>query len=209
MTLLARKDGLSIEDFRAHWAGLHAQLALRMSGIGRYVQNRVEERLWHTGSAPAFDVDGIVELFFTDAKAMRLAQASDIGTKLIPEDEPRFLKGWTLCVVESEGDESAGRGVKVLAPFRAPADAREALARTLASAAADLGARFAVDWTTSTASRQRLWSEPHPPTGFLSLRLDSEAQAHAAFAPASPLRRAIESHASDAVAWRVDVLAIR
>jgi uncharacterized protein (TIGR02118 family) len=146
MTLLARKQGLSTEDFRAHWAGPHAQLALRMAGIARYVQNRVEEPLWHTGSAPAFDVDGIVELFFTDTEAMRLAQASDIGTTLIPEDEPRFLKGWTLCVVESEGDESTGRGVKVLAPFRAPARAlrgrlddlqREPRAAVVGTASAD------------------------------------------------------------------------
>ena len=65
MTLLARKDGMSVTDFRNYWAGPHARLALRMDGIERYVQNRVEKLLWAKYGTPTFNIDGIVELRFS------------------------------------------------------------------------------------------------------------------------------------------------
>lgn len=33
MTLLAKKEAMSVTDFRAYWAGPHAKLALGMEGI--------------------------------------------------------------------------------------------------------------------------------------------------------------------------------
>ena len=117
MTLLAKKEGLSTSDFRNYWAGPHAHLALGMAGITKYVHNRVDKVLWTSDGEPAFNVDGVVELFFADAQAMRLAQASAVGQKFIPADEPIFLKGWTLCVVETDGVEPLEKSVKVLIPF--------------------------------------------------------------------------------------------
>ena len=90
MTLLAKKEGMATCDFRAYWAGPHARLALGMEGITKYTHNRVDKVLWASGGEPAFNVDGIVELYFSDGEAMRLAQASAVGRKFIPADEPFF-----------------------------------------------------------------------------------------------------------------------
>jgi len=140
MTLLARKEGLSTSDFRSYWAGPHARLALGMSGITKYVHNRVDKILWASEGTAAFDVDGIVELSFADAEAMRIAQASAVGQKFILEDEPLFLKGWTLCVVETDGEESDEPVVKVVVPFYAPVEARNGLGHDLARVASRLRA---------------------------------------------------------------------
>jgi hypothetical protein len=154
-------------------------------------------------------VDGVVELFFADEDAMRLAQASAVGRKYIPADEPNFLKGWTLCVVETDGDEPAGQSVKVLIPFHAQAETRDTLWRELRQAAATTGNKIAMNWTVSTARRERLWAEPSPPTGFICVWLDSVAKAHEAFEPSSELRCVIETHTSDGVAYLIDQLHIR
>lgn len=205
MTLLARKEGLSTADFRNYWAGPHARLALGMAGITKYVHNRVDKVLWASDGKPAFQVDGIVELCFADAQAMRTAQASAVGEKYIPADEPNFLRAWTLCVVETDGAEPAERAVKVLIPFHAHPQARDALGRELSR----IACKVALNWTVSTARRERLWAEPNPPTGFVCVGLDSVAQAHEAFEACSELRRTLETHVDDAVAYLIDELSIR
>ena len=209
MTLLAKKEGLATSDFRAYWAGPHAQLALGMDGITKYNHNRVDKVLWASGDAPAFNVDGVVELSFADAEAMRLAQASDVGKKFIPADELLFLKGWTLCVVDTQGDDPEEPPVKVLIPFHAQADVREALWSDLQRAAASIGIKFALNRTASTVRRERLWAEPSPPTGFIAAWFKSVAKAHEAFEPASELRDVVEMHTSDGVAYLINQLRIR
>jgi len=209
MTLLAKKEGTATCDFRAYWAGPHAQLALGMDGIAKYTHNRVDKVLWASSGEPAFNVDGVVELSFADADAMRRAQASAVGQEYIPADEPIFLKGWTLCVVETDGDEPAEQSVKVLIPFHAQAKTRDTLWRELRQVTVTTGNKIALNWTVSTARRERLWAEPSPPTGFISVWLDSVARAHEAFEPSSELRRVIETHTIDGVAYLIDQLHIR
>ncbi|MDR6858622.1 EthD domain-containing protein [Variovorax guangxiensis] len=209
MTLLAKREGLSTADFRNYWAGPHAALALGMDGITKYTHNRVDKALWNMGSEPIFDVDGIVELFFADAEAMRAAQASTVGQKYIPADEPLFLKGWTLCVVETNGAEPSAPAAKVLVPFHAQPSAREEFWRDLQQVAGSMHSTIALNWTISTARRERLWAEPAPPTGLVSIWLPSVAEAHAAFEPSSRLRAAIEHHCLHAVAYLIDQLRIR
>jgi hypothetical protein len=209
MTLLAKKEGLSTSDFRSYWAGPHAALALGMDGISKYTHNRVDKLLWATGDKPAFNVDGIVELFFASGEAMRLAQASAVGQKFIPEDEPIFLKGWTLCVVETDGEEPAERAVKVIVPFQVSLQARERLWTDLSRIARDLGTKATLNWTVSTSRRERLWAEPKPPAGFICVWFESVAKAHEAFEPASEFRRFVERQVDDAAAYLIDVLPIR
>lgn len=209
MTLLARKDGLSTSDFRNYWAGPHAKLAMGMAGIQKYVHNRVDKVLWSSTAEPAFHVDGVVELYFSDDEAMRLAQASAVGRKYIPEDEPLFLKGWTLCVVEPQGAEPAERKTKVLVPFHAAPEVRGALWRELFELATRTGQSVMLNWTSSTACRERLWAEPSPPAGFVVLWFDTVAQAHEAFEADSALRRLFEAEVQHATAYLIDELTIR
>ena len=214
MTLLAKKLDMSTADFRNYWAGPHAKLALGMGGIAHYVHNRVDKVLWTSGEGPIFRVDGIVELYFEDDGAMKGAQASAVGRRHIPADEPNFLMGWTLCLVEAEGEEPPDQdhATKVVVPFLlAPTMAKESLQGSLQAAASHPGVDvpLSLNWTTTSASREGLWSEPKPPTGIAVLWFKSVAAAHCAFDEDGPLRRALEDEVEGATAYLVDALTIR
>ncbi|PSL79999.1 hypothetical protein C7T35_34555 [Variovorax sp. WS11] len=210
MTLLAKKEGLSTSDFRSYWAGPHAALALGMEGISKYTHNRVEKVLWTTNDPPCFCIDGIVELYFRDEEAMCDAQASTIGRRHIPADEPNFLKGWTLCIVDTEGDEgdASDRAVKVIVPFLLGASPKERFAAEIARYASETGLRLELNWTASTARRAQLWSEPHPPDGLAVLWFGSVASAHDAFDEGA-ICSLLAAHLAHATAYLVDVRSVR
>lgn len=210
MTLLAKKQGMATSDFRSYWAGPHAKLALGMEGIAKYVHNRIDKLLWASADRSTFSVDGIVELYFSDEDSMRSAQASSVGRRYIPADEPNFLRGWTLCIVDTDGDETSGRATKVIVPFLLDANAsRDRIAQALGRAATEAGAGYAVNWTVSTARREALWSEPHPPEGFAVFWFDSVASAHEAFDDNGPIRSVLEREVMDPMAFLIDELVIR
>jgi hypothetical protein len=71
------------------------------------------------------------------------------------------------------------------------------------------GIRSVLNWTVSTAQRERLWAEPVPPTGVISAWFVNVAKAHEAFEPESRLRRVVEKYTTDGVAYLVDRLHIR
>ena len=210
MTLLAKKEGLSTADFRAYWAGPHAALALGMDDISAYTQNRVDKLLWTSDDPPRFSVDGIVELCFRDEDAMRQAQASAVGRRYIPADEPNFLRGWTLCIVDAEGVETGGpdRPVKAIVPFLLGASSRDDFGLALARCADEAGLAVSMNWTVSTARRERLWSEPSPPDGFAVLWFESVASAHEAFDEGAVCRLS-RAHLASATAYLIDELSIR
>jgi hypothetical protein len=209
MTLLAKKEGLSTSDFRSYWAGPHGALALGMDGISKYTHNRVDKVLWTTDGAPRFCIDGIVELYFRDEDAMRDAQASTVGRRHIPSDEPVFLKGWTLCIVDTEGDEASRTNpVKVMVPFLLGNSSRETLGIAVTRYAREANLRLELNWTASTARRERLWSEPSPPDGFLVLWFDSVAAAHDAF-DEGRICSVMSANVGSATAYLIDVLSIR
>lgn len=210
MTLLARKDGLSTADFRNYWAGPHAALALGMDGISKYTHNRVDKILWTSKDGPSFSIDGIVELYFRDEDAMREAQASNIGRRHIPADEPNFLKGWTLCIVDAEGDEASAhdRPVKVIVPFLLGTSSREGFGHALTQYAREASLRFSMNWTVSTARRERLWFEPLPPDGFAVLWFASVASAHDALDEGA-ICSLLATHLAGATAYLINELAVR
>ncbi|BFG81576.1 hypothetical protein PTKU46_96100 [Paraburkholderia terrae] len=213
MTLLSRKEGTAISDFRAYWAGCHAALALCMDGIINYTQNRVEKALWeHSDADGCFLVDGIVELCFENEEVMSVAQRSPVGSKYIPEDEPNFLRGWSLCVVEHDDASPEPSGVKVIvvAAMKDSAD-RDALRQALVSAnkAARTTAQMSFNWTTRTAARERLWSEPVPPDVLVALWFDNTAAAHRAFEADGAFARAIKLLANRAGAFLIDPLVVK
>ena len=209
MTLLARREETSTSMFRAYWAGGHAQLALSLPGVCKYTQNRVDDILWQDGSGEPFRIDGIVELFFTDADIMAAAQTSDTGRLLIPEDEPNFLKGWTLCVVETDGPHDHP-GVKVLLPVAVTAgmaigDAAGAL-RDVSSVAGCTA--VAINTVLHHARRERLWCEPIPPDLVAVYWFDGKDAAVAAFARGGVLDTTLKGLARKASALLCDPLTI-
>ena len=79
ISLLYRKEGMSLEAFRTHWREVHAPLASRMPGLRSYVQQDVTAALGLLGGAAAEAPDGIAEVSFDDEAASRASLASPEG----------------------------------------------------------------------------------------------------------------------------------
>ena len=109
IALLKRKPGLSVEEFRKHYEGSHALLALKLvPTIRKYARNYVTTIAFPSGAGePEFDC--ITEQWFDDMEgfqAMRDIAASEAG-RAISEDEKKFLdrtKTVYLLVEEVESE---------------------------------------------------------------------------------------------------------
>ncbi|RLC94052.1 MAG: EthD family reductase [Chloroflexi bacterium] len=103
IALIARKPGLSREEFRRHYEEVHAPLVLRtLPGIRRYVRNHVIGAPLSEG--PGFDC--ITEVWYDsmqDYKASMAVWGQEAG-RPIREDEDTFLdrSRLALFLVEEE-----------------------------------------------------------------------------------------------------------
>ena len=81
--LLTRKDGLTHEEFVAHWVKVHAPLAHAVPGVRRYVQSHiVAERTRPDIPTTDVEIDGIAELWYDDLAAMERANATPEARRL-------------------------------------------------------------------------------------------------------------------------------
>jgi uncharacterized protein (TIGR02118 family) len=90
-SLLARKPGMSHEEFVKHWAEVHAPLARACPGISRYTLTIIKSSSTRK-DVPPFDVqvDGIAELWFKNQAAYDAYQASP-ATKRLRDDGATFI----------------------------------------------------------------------------------------------------------------------
>lgn len=102
---LRRREDIPFPEFSAHWSGPHARLALGLPGVTNYIQNHVLETVWRGRSGGTY-FDGIAEIEYKNETILAEAMASDLGTTILPEDEQRFLGGWTGCVVRAANSEA-------------------------------------------------------------------------------------------------------
>jgi len=90
-SLLARKPGLSHEEFVKHWAEVHAPLARACPGISRYTLTIIKSSSTRKDVAPIeVQVDGIAELWFKNQAAFDAYQASP-ATKRLRDDGATFI----------------------------------------------------------------------------------------------------------------------
>ena len=82
-----RKPGMSREDFAAYWLGPHAEKAVKVPGIKRYVINLAPD-LSGTGREMAYD--GFAEVWFESEEAMR-ASARSPEIRVVLDDEPNLF----------------------------------------------------------------------------------------------------------------------
>lgn len=82
-----RKAGMSREEFGNYWTTTHAQKALRVPGIKRYVINLAPD-LSGTGREMAYD--GFAEVWFENDEAMRSSARSE-EIKVVLADEPNLF----------------------------------------------------------------------------------------------------------------------
>lgn len=84
--LVVKKEGMSHEDFVAHWMGTHAGLCKKIPGLLRYSVNLVDRARF-----PDFGYDGFSELWFPSEEALNASLSSPEGRTLLA-DLPNFVQ---------------------------------------------------------------------------------------------------------------------
>jgi uncharacterized protein (TIGR02118 family) len=90
-SLLARKPGISHEEFVKHWAEVHAPMARACPGISRYTLTIIKSSSTRKDVLPIdVQVDGIAELWFKNQADYDAYQASP-ATKRLRDDGATFI----------------------------------------------------------------------------------------------------------------------
>ena len=88
VALIARKPGLSVEDFQRHWLEVHGPIADGLPGLRRYVQSHTRRSAYEAGRVPAYD--GAVLMWFDSTDVMRGAEATPQYARVLA-DAATFL----------------------------------------------------------------------------------------------------------------------
>ncbi|GKY86584.1 EthD domain-containing protein [Sinisalibacter aestuarii] len=103
ISLLKRLPGVSPEEFRHEWLGLHAELVSQWDNVLGYVQNLVVDRFHNPGTESVghdeVPVDGIVEFWFRNKEEASQTYASeacartrDHGADFVEQITPFFVE---------------------------------------------------------------------------------------------------------------------
>jgi uncharacterized protein (TIGR02118 family) len=108
ISLVARKPGMTLEEFECHWTGPHIEIVRQMQGLRGIRLNLIRhvegERDW----------DGIGELWFDSVEDAQAAFAAEPVCSLLAEDRPKFLGRAQIyyvseqTVVAPEGHQAHG-----------------------------------------------------------------------------------------------------
>ena len=79
-----KKEGMSHEQFTAHWLGVHAALCVKLPNLRRYSVNLVDKARF-----PKFEYDGFSELWYDDEASLWASLESAEGKTLLT-DLPNF-----------------------------------------------------------------------------------------------------------------------
>jgi uncharacterized protein (TIGR02118 family) len=197
MTLLAKRQDLTREQFSDYWLHKHGQIPKRMQTVASYVQNLIVERLAPSSTSNAFDFDGVVELWFEDAAAQATAFATP-AAKELPLDEPNFIRGITIYAVNENQLSITPKVCKALVVIRSSEIGDEGfeLSEPLHALIAGLPRENLVTLNKlgKAGWRDTLWHEPTPPDVIVELGFAS-AEEVAAFS-ASPSFKDLQSSVS-------------
>jgi len=97
VSFLRRKDGMSREEFFAHWTGPHADIVKQMPGVRGLRFGKVQS--W-TPSESGWD--GVGELWFDSIEAAEQAFAAEPYRSRLATDRPKFTREIQACFVEEE-----------------------------------------------------------------------------------------------------------
>jgi uncharacterized protein (TIGR02118 family) len=100
ISLLYRKDGMSLDAFRKYWREVHAPIASRMPGLRTYVQQDVTAVLGLLGGvgSTAEQPDGIAEVSFENDEASKASLTSPEGREAV-KDLSNFCRAISTFVV--------------------------------------------------------------------------------------------------------------
>ena len=102
ISLLQRRPELSHEEFVKHWLEVHGPLARKVPGVRRYVQNHIRDTS-SRADVPDLDIeiDGIAELWWDDAAAMKASTATPEAQALF-DDGALIIGRIKTYVIEEE-----------------------------------------------------------------------------------------------------------
>jgi uncharacterized protein (TIGR02118 family) len=86
--LIPKRPDISDEQFHSHWRGVHAELALRIKNLRRYVQSH---RIKHAGFGLSSPYEGIAEVWFDSLDAAKQMRDSREYIDGAFADEPNFI----------------------------------------------------------------------------------------------------------------------
>lgn len=95
VSFIRRKEGMSSDDFHAHWTGPHAAIVRQLPGLLGLRYCRVTE--WTPEEA---GWDGIGEIWFASVADARKAFATEPFASLLAEDRKKFMAEAQSCFVE-------------------------------------------------------------------------------------------------------------
>jgi uncharacterized protein (TIGR02118 family) len=122
ISVLSRRKGQSVADFRKYWLEVHGPIAAKIPGLKRYEQNHVidSRQLGISHARGDWHVDGFVELEFQDQASFEAAQNSP-ELAAARADEPAFVSAITIMTCEKhvvvarrETDEPALKRMSIL-----------------------------------------------------------------------------------------------
>lgn len=94
VSFIRRKDGMSPEEFFAHWTGPHADIVRQMPGVRGLRFGRVDSR---TPENQAWD--GVGEVWFDSIEDALKAFATEPFASLLVEDRKKFMREAQSCFV--------------------------------------------------------------------------------------------------------------
>jgi len=95
ISLVRRREGISRDEFLAHWMGPHAEIIRQLPGL-RGLRFGIVER-WSPEEAAW---DGVGELWFDSAEDAERAFATEPYLQMLVEDRKTFLGEAQWCIVE-------------------------------------------------------------------------------------------------------------
>ncbi len=97
VSFLRRKEGLTKEEFVAHWTGPHADIVRQMPGVRGLRFGIVQS--WTPDEAAW---DGVGEVWFDSIEAAHAAFATEPYKSMLIEDRPKFMREAQSCFVEEK-----------------------------------------------------------------------------------------------------------
>ena len=97
ISFIRRKQGMSEDDFFAHWTGTHADIVRQMPGVRGLRFGRVQS--WNPEDARW---DGVGELWFDSVEAALKAFATEPFASMLVEDRKKFIGEAQSCFVEEK-----------------------------------------------------------------------------------------------------------
>ncbi len=176
ISILVRRPQDTREVFSLHWHATHGPLVAQLPAIAAYSQNHVIS-VSAVDTVDGYDIDGIVELYFSSEENYRNAFAN---AESVWRDEPHFLAHSTAYRIKRDLQPPAAYSDAKLMIVAAGAPGAiswlgDQLSQATPSASVEL------DQVEQVVPRTTMVRGPQPADGFFHLRFESEEAAnHAA-----------------------------